>query len=70
MPATSYIVLDEGDKVFPVSFPVAEDDIAVFVNGLRIGADCYDFDQLTNSITIKSDLQEDDNVQIRLVNDK
>lgn len=71
MPKKTHRVDDILEDTYPIGFPVLEKDIAVFLNGLKLRLnEDFTFLQSINSVKIKSNLQVNDLIQIRLEREK
>lgn len=69
--ATAITITDDTDLEYEVGFPVYENDLGVWLNGLKLinGSD-YTFDQTMNSVTLCCEIEVGDIVNFRIFKEK
>lgn len=63
-----YVVADPLVKTYEIGFPVEQNDLAVWINGIKIfDGFGYNFIQSTNSVEFTVDLNEGDEILFRIM---
>ena len=69
--STVITITDDTDLEYEVGFPVAQRDLGLWLNGLKLidGSD-FTFDQSINSVTLCCEIEVDDILHFRVLKDK